>query len=166
MNRSTIVFSAPVRQRSRTWLVHGLGAAALFAAAAVSAQMPPAATGISIDASGSTESERAACMRGATQQDQATCLKEANNAAADKRNNRLEAPTKNMEANRFERCKVMTSDEDRIACEARMSGHGTTSGSVSGGGVLRGVETIKLPANGVPVRIAPTTTDPVILVPR
>jgi len=31
-------------------------------------------------------------------------------------------------------------DEDRAACEARMMGHGTTSGSAAAGGILRELE--------------------------
>jgi hypothetical protein len=44
-------------------------------------------------------------------------------------------------------------------------GYGNTSGSVAGGGVLREVETVVLPAGSGSVTIEPKTADPVVLVP-
>ena len=41
-------------------------------------------------------------------------------------------------------------DEERQACEARIRGLGTTSGSVAGGGILRQLVTIE---------VGPTPTD-------
>ena len=67
-------------------LLAGMGLSLLMASGAAFAQVPITATGTTgIDASGNTQQEREACMTGRTQQDQATCLRETNNAAAEKR---------------------------------------------------------------------------------
>lgn len=137
----------------------------LCAAGAAWAQVPITAPGTTgIDASGSTQQERAACMSGRTQQDQATCLREANNAAAEKRSGKLDNNGAQFEANARLRCEALTGEE-RSACEARVMGYGNTSGSVAGGGVIREVETVVLPAGATSVRIEPKTDAPVILVP-
>jgi hypothetical protein len=138
------------------------GVAATLACAAAVAQTPPGATGI--DASGNTEAERAACLSGRTQQDQATCLQEARNAAADKKKGELTTQGP-VGTNALSRCEPLAGEE-RAACEARILGYGNTSGSVAGGGVLRQVETVVLPANGQKVTIEPKTDAPVILVPQ
>jgi hypothetical protein len=46
-----------------------------------------------------------------------------------------------------------------------MMGYGSTEGSVAGGGVLREVETVVMPAGSGSVTIQPQTSDPVVLVP-
>ena len=137
-----------------------IGAAALLAAGAASAQVASGTTGI--DASGNTRTERAACMSGNTQQDRATCLREANNAAADKRAGKLDSGT-DYAANALARCDVLTG-EDKAACQARIVGYGSTVGSVAGGGVIRQVETVVVPANATSVVIEPKTSDPVVVI--
>ena len=59
----------------------------------------------------------------------------------------------------------MLSGEDQAACQARVMGYGSTTGSVAAGGVLREVETVVLPAGATSVTIEPKTADPVVLVP-
>lgn len=141
----------------------GAGLTVLLAAGTAMAQTPITATGdTGIDASGDVQRERAACMSGRTQQDQATCLREANNAAAEKRKGRLDNQG-GFDANARQRCEVLTG-EDRSACEARVMGYGSTSGSVAGGGVIREVETVVVPAGAGTVRIAPQTDAPVLLI--
>ena len=137
-----------------------IGAAALFAVTAATAQVATGTTGI--DASGNTRTERAACMSGNTQQDRATCLREANNAAADKRAGKLDSGT-DYAANALARCDVLTG-EDKAACQARIVGYGSTDGSVAGGGVIRQVETVVVPANATSVVIEPKTSDPVLVI--
>jgi hypothetical protein len=141
----------------------GLGLSLLMGAAL--AQAPITASGTTgIDASGSTQKERAACMDGRSQQDQATCLREVNNAAAEKRSGKLDNKDGRFEANARLRCETFTG-EDRAACEARVTGLGNASGSVAGGGVIREVETVVVPAGATSVRIEPQTDAPVLLVP-
>lgn len=137
-----------------------IAAATLLAAAGASAQIASGTTGI--DASGNTQTERAACMNGKTQQDRATCLREANNAAADKRSGKLDSGT-NYAANALARCDVL-SGEDKAACQARIAGYGSADGSVAGGGVIRQVETVVVPANATSVVIEPKTSDPVLVI--
>ena len=137
-----------------------IGATAVLAATAATAQIASGTTGI--DASGNTRTERAACMSGNTQQDRATCLREANNAAADKRAGKLDSGT-NYAANALARCDVLTG-EDKAACQARIVGYGSTDGSVAGGGVIRQVETVVVPANATSVVIEPKTSDPVLVI--
>jgi len=147
--------------RSRKSLI-SFGIAALLAVGAATAQVASGTTGI--DASGSYQQEVQACLTGKTQQDQATCLLEARNANADKRRGVLSTEG-SLEANAMSRCNVFKAGEEKAACEARVMGMGSISGSVAGGGLLREVETVTLPEGQSTVSIDPQTSDPVVLVP-
>ena len=138
------------------------GVAALLAVGAATAQVAVGATGI--DASGSYQQEVQACLSGRTQQDQATCLKEARNAQADKRRGRLDTQGQ-LEANAMARCSVFRDSEERGACEARVMGFGSASGSVAGGGLIREVETVVMPSGQSSVTVEPQTSEPVVLLP-
>ena len=138
------------------------GITALLAVTAATAQVATGTTGI--DASGSYRQEVNACMTGKTQQDQADCLKEARNAQADKKRGVLDNAGAQFESNAAARCDVLAGEE-KAACQARVLGYGSTSGSVAGGGVLREVETVVLPSGTNSVTIEPKTADPVVLVP-
>lgn len=138
------------------------GVAALLAVTAATAQVATGTTGI--DASGSYQQEVNACMTGKTQQDQATCLLEARNAQADKKRGVLDNAGAQFESNATARCDALQG-EDAAACQARVMGYGSTTGSVAAGGVLREVETVVLPAGQSSVTIEPKTADPVVLVP-
>lgn len=138
------------------------GVAALLAVTAATAQVATGTTGI--DASGSYQQEVQACMTGKTQQDQATCLREARNAQADKKRGALDNAGARFEANAGARCDVLTG-EDKAACQARVMGYGKTTGSVAGGGLLREVETVVVPAGSGAVTIQPQTANPVVVVP-
>jgi hypothetical protein len=139
------------------------GVAALLAVGAATAQVAVAGS-TGIDATGSYQSEVQACMSGATQQDRETCLKEARNARADKQRGVLDN-SGSSQANAMGRCDVFQSGEDKAACQARVMGMGQADGSVAGGGVIREVETVVLPAGQRSVTIQPKTQDPVVLVP-
>jgi hypothetical protein len=152
---------APDPARARKSLV-SFGVAALLAVTAATAQVATGTTGI--DASGIYQQEVNACLTGKTQQDQATCLREARNAQGDKKRGLLDNAGGKFEANAAARCDVLTG-EDKAACQARMMGFGATSGSVAGGGLLREVETVVLPAGERSVTILPQTSEPVVLVP-
>jgi hypothetical protein len=146
---------------SRKSLV-SFGVAALLAVTAATAQVATGTTGI--DASGNYQQEVQACMSGRTQEDQATCLREARNAQAEKKRGALDNAGGQFQANAAARCNVLTG-EDKAACQARMMGFGDTSGSVAGGGLLREVETVVMPAGSSSVTIQPQTSDPVVLMP-
>ena len=131
---------------------------ALLVSVAASAQIASGTTGI--DASGDYRHEVRSCMSGNTQQDQATCLREARNANAQRRT--LGENDGNLKANRSARCDALKG-EDREACLARVAGYGDVSGSVAGGGVSRQIETVVVPADAASVRVRPQTDNPVIL---
>ena len=138
------------------------GVAALLAMTAATAQVATGTTGI--DASGSYQQEVNACMTGKTQQDQATCLREARNAQADKKRGSLDNAGAQFDSNAAARCSVLTGEE-QAACQARVLGYGETTGSVAAGGVLREVETVVVPVGAESITIQPKTADPVLLVP-
>lgn len=138
------------------------GLAALLAVTAAAAQVATGTTGI--DATGSYQHEVQSCLTGQTQQDRETCLREARNAQADKKRGLLDNAQTPFDANAAARCDVLAG-EDKAACKARVLGFGNTTGSVAGGGVLREVETVVLPAGASSVTIEPKTSDPVVLVP-
>ena len=77
--------------------------------------------------------ERAACMNGTSNQDRATCLKEAGAALAEAKRGGLASG--HLARNRLARCDTMPA-QDRKACETRMDS-GTTSGSAQQGGIIR-----------------------------
>jgi hypothetical protein len=153
--------TAPDPARSQKSLV-SFGVTALLAVTAATAQVATGTTGI--DASGNYQQEVNACLSGKTQQDQPTCLREARNAQGDKKRGLLDNAGGNFEANAVARCNALAG-EDKSACQARMMGFGSTSGSVAGGGLLREVETVVLPAGPSSVTIQPQTSEPVVVVP-
>lgn len=138
------------------------GLTALLAVSAATAQIATGTTGI--DASGNTQREKAACHSGMTQQDYVTCMREATNAAAEKRSGKLDDSGGQFQANALKRCDVLKG-EDQIACQARILGYGSTSGSVAGGGVVRQVETVVVPPDAGTVTIQPKTSGDIVVIP-
>lgn len=86
--------------------------------------------------------ERAHCLSGQSNQDRATCLKEAGAALQEAKRNRLDsgASSGSLQANATARCNAQPS-ADREACVQRIMGAGSTQGSVEAGGVIRQTET-------------------------
>jgi hypothetical protein len=78
-------------------------------------------------------SERAVCLTGASNQDRATCLKEASAALAEARRGQLSSG--DLAANSLARCEGLPGP-DRDDCAQRIQ-RGATSGSVAAGGILR-----------------------------
>ena len=137
-----------------------VGAAALLAMGAATAQVGTMGTGI--DSTGSFRSEMQACMSGRTQQSQEDCMREARNAAAEKQRGKLETYSDHAMA----RCEVHNSGEDRAACRARVMGMGESQGSVAGGGMLHQSETVVMPQGQASITVQPqTTNDVIVLVP-
>jgi hypothetical protein len=88
------------------------------------------------DAQALYKQDRAKCMRGETNQDRATCLKEAGAALQESKNHTLARATDGEFArNRLKRCEGLPA-ADRDECAARMD-MGTASGSAQQGGILR-----------------------------
>ena len=85
--------------------------------------------------------ERAVCMSGQSNQDRATCLREAGAALQEARRNRLGTNAgADLRANATARCNAQPA-ADRDACVQRITGAGSVQGSVEGGGLIRQVET-------------------------
>ena len=130
----------PLLPRQRLLLI---ALAAAFNMSAALAQVASGTTGI--DASGNYQQEVQACRSGRTQQDLETCLREARNARADKTAGAAPGTPANLKGNAVARCEAL-SGEDKAACQVRVLGYGSASGSVAGGGVLTSVETVVVPA--------------------
>lgn len=128
--------------------------AALLALTAT-AQIASGTTGI--DATGNAASEMAACKEGSSHESRETCMTEVRNANASKRAGQLDNAAGKFDANAIKRCDVLVGG-DKLACQARISGGGTTQGSVAGGGVIREIEVVipaPAPPTAAPQGIAP-----------
>ena len=127
------------------------------------AQIVSGTTGI--DATGNAASEMATCNNGTTQQSRETCMTEVRNANAAKRAGRVDNAGGQFRANALKRCDVLQG-QDKVACEARVTGYGSPRGSVAGGGVITQVETVVLPAGPAVINIqSQTSSDAIILIP-
>ena len=132
-------------------------------AVTATAQIASGTTGI--DATGSAASEMAACNNGTTQQSRETCMTEVRNANAAKRAGQVDNAGGQFDANALMRCNVFQG-EDKVACEARVTGYGSPQGSVAGGGVITEVETVVVPNGPGLVNIQPqTSSDTIIVIP-
>ena len=89
------------------------------------------------DAQARYKEEMAECARLTSDEELKTCRLEARNALAEAKRNRLDdAPASAIQSNASKRCDAHMGEE-RVACEARMRGEGSTQGSVQEGGILR-----------------------------
>ena len=89
------------------------------------------------DAQARYQQDRAACLSGNTNQDRATCLREAGAALVEARRNGLSTQNDSQYVqNRMERC-VPLPAADQEDCVRRMNGEGTVTGSVEEGGIYR-----------------------------
>lgn len=87
------------------------------------------------------QKERAHCNSGKSQQDRATCLKEAQAAYQESRRGGLNTQgDAQLSGNATDRCRAQP-EADRAACVARVTGTGTSEGSVHGGGMIHRTET-------------------------
>lgn len=115
-----------------------------FGALVVALACTPAvwsAGGTSSEAQQRYKQERAHCLSGMSHQDKTTCLREASAALQESRRNRLETGGHStFQANATARCNAQPA-ADRDACVQRITGAGSTQGSVESGGLLRQVET-------------------------
>jgi len=131
-----MTLSATHPQRVRLALFAVLAALGVTSAGA---QVAAGTTGI--DNSGDYNQEVRACLSGRTQQDQATCLREARNARAERKPGGSSGSGSDYRANAAMRCNGLSGD-DQALCRARVMGYGAESGSVAGGGVLTSVESV------------------------
>jgi hypothetical protein len=131
------MFRTPLQGRPALSRVAALLALALtcFTAAAAGAVSDTEA-----NADASYQKEKANCLGGGSHQDRATCLKEAEAALAESATRPAPATQADHERNALVRCKALPAGE-RAACQRRIEGEGSSSGSVEGGGVLRTIVT-------------------------
>jgi len=94
------------------------------------------AAGDSPNANARYQADRATCNSGQSNQDRATCLKEAGAALQESRRGHLKDDPAANQRNTSLRCDALPADE-RDACQRRMEGEGETSGSVRDGGLIR-----------------------------
>ena len=112
----------------------------LFIASALlsmaSASVLAATAGVASETQARYEQDRAKCLSGKSNQDQATCLKEAGAARDAAKQGQLNDGDAEYKRNAKTRCDALSGDE-ATDCLARMKGKGTTSGSVEAGGIYR-----------------------------
>jgi hypothetical protein len=90
------------------------------------------------------QQERQHCLSGQSQQDRATCLKEAQSAFQEARKAGLGSQSQaELSRNATQRCEAQPA-ADRAACVDRLTQPGSTSGNIKAGGLIRETET-KLP---------------------
>lgn len=122
----------------------GLRLSALTAAATAALLMAgtAAAAGATLSqAQQRYQQERAVCLSGESNQDRATCLREAGAALQEARRGGFDSGGAfEFERNRTIRCHPLPAG-DREDCERRMQAEGVTTGSAQQGGVLRELST-------------------------
>lgn len=128
-------------QRIRLPLQLGIAAGLLCIGAVASAAHRGAGGGA---AEAQYRQDRQACNSSESNQDRATCLKEAAAALAESRRNRLSDGGADYQRNALARCDVQP-EADRADCRALARGEGVTRGSVEQGGVIR-ERTTRVPA--------------------
>lgn len=109
-------------------------AALLFAGMAAAAGGTPSA------AQARYQQDRAACISGQSNEDRATCLREAGAALQAAKRGRLGDDSGAYEQNRLARCAPLPAG-DREDCVRRMHGEGTVKGSVEAGGTFTELRT-------------------------
>lgn len=143
----------------------GIASCALFTLMAMGVHAQTSAGTTGIDATGNSQSELAACNNGTTQQSRQTCMTEVESARAAKRAGQLGNSGSQFDANALQRCEVLQG-EDKIACQARVGGYGTSSGSVAGGGTIQQIESVVAPQDTPDFKVEPkTSSDLIIVVP-
>lgn len=126
-------FHSLLRQAGRLLLIAASGAT-LCVAANVAQAAGTGASSKDIDAA--YRRERASCMDGSSNEDRATCLKEAGAAREAARQGQLTDDRDAERKNAVARCNALP-ESDRGDCVRRVHGQGMESGSVGGGGIFR-----------------------------
>ena len=130
-----------------TLMLVALVCAALLVVIPAEAEPSAPAPAASTSAASRYQQDRAACMNGQSNQDRATCLKEAGAAYAEAKHGGLKVTgatggQADREANASQRCMSLPAEESK-ACMARMRGEGSTSGTAASGGILRELGTVQ-----------------------
>lgn len=116
-----------------------------LAAAALALALPAWAQGAGA-AKTSTDNryqqERAACAAMSNPESRTSCLRDLGAARQQARSQpRAPVSPEQLQRNALQRCEVHTAADERTICERMVRGEGEVSGSVSGGGLIRSIET-------------------------
>ncbi|QRX82048.1 hypothetical protein [Glaciimonas sp. PAMC28666] len=103
------------------------------------------------NANAAYQRQRTACMNGTSNEDRATCLREAGAALQAAKKGQLTDPQAQLEQNRLSRCNALP-EQDRSDCVQRMQPGGVVEGNSRSGGILRESVTTEV---GPPVIINP-----------
>ena len=115
-----------------------LGKIRLFGFAVLAAaSMNMASAADKSDVNANYQRERAACNSIQSSTDRAACLREAAAARDAARKGQLGNTSGSYETNALARCKSLPAADDQAACERRVRGEGTITGSVDSGGIYR-----------------------------
>jgi hypothetical protein len=131
---------------------------ALYLSAVAWSCTPALAAGDAAAADAATryQRERALCASSQSKQERAACTREAAAAHAQMRRHGMQDNEAHFDQNAQKRCDALPAG-DRTACQARMQGQGSTTGSVSGGGIYRELVTT--------VPVAPAGAKPLVAMP-
>jgi hypothetical protein len=124
--------TSTIVSRQKIWL----SALALLLLSVAFSATEARAAGDSASATARYQADRAHCNSGQSNQDRATCLKEAGAALEESRRGHLHDDKAVDKSNAYLRCDALPAG-DRDACQRRINGEGTTSGSVLDGGLSR-----------------------------
>jgi len=120
------IFSIPLRQCALALVVTLMGASGAMAST----------SSVIAEAQARYREDIKVCNSGQSNQDRATCRREAGSALAEAKRGALNDAPGQYQQNALQRCSVHKDEDERRACEARMSGQGSSDGSVAAGGVL------------------------------
>jgi hypothetical protein len=100
---------------------------------------------MSANSYGDARQSRAWCKANTTGAARADCLEYSYSNPGERSKSDVEANNADFAGNALSRCNVFKGAEDRMACDARVKGQGSNSGSVQGGGILKEVTTVTRP---------------------
>ncbi|MGS0741318.1 hypothetical protein ACVBEF_05740 [Glaciimonas sp. GG7] len=106
---------------------------------------------MSADVKAAYQQQRKSCLNGTSNQDRATCLKEAGAALEAARKGQLNDRPDQYQQNSLRRCNALP-EKDRSDCVLRMQPGGVVEGSVESGGILRESVTTEV---GPPMELTP-----------
>ncbi len=141
-----------------------------LAAAAVALTLPAWAQGTAKTSADSRyQQERAACTAMSNPESRTNCLRDLGAARQQaQRQPRAPVSQEQLQRNALQRCQVHTIAEDRAICERMVRGEGEVSGSVSGGGQIRSIETTVFPPApppAPPAMVPPVSSPPPVTSP-
>lgn len=147
--------ASPSRIQTGTMSGNARLASCILGALAITMSMAASAAGdVAAPTGARYQQERSVCLTGQSNQDAATCLKEAGAAKDENRRGGLNDSATSYQQNAMQRCNALPAS-DREACQRRISGEGMTSGTARDGGVMRELVTPVAPGTPGATPVAP-----------